>query len=60
MTLKRYEILLPLVYNDGAKIEEEKFFQTNQELLGKFSTSTTDTITASGSWVYKGVCITTS
>jgi len=55
MKTKRYEILLPLVYNDGTKIEEEKFFQTNKELVDKFLATTTDTIIATGSWVYKGI-----
>lgn len=53
--MKRYEILLPLVYNDGKEIEKEKFFQTNQELVVRFGATTTDTIMASGSWVYEGV-----
>lgn len=33
MILKRYEILLPLTYNDGSEIEKEKFELTNEELL---------------------------
>lgn len=55
MRMKRYEILLPLVYNDGKEIEKEKFFQTDQELVEKFGATTTDTTIAIGSWVYKGV-----
>lgn len=55
MKLKRYEILLPLVYNYGEEIEKEKFFQTDQELVEKFGATTTDTTVAIGSWVYKGV-----
>lgn len=55
MKLKRYEILLPLVYNDGKPIEKEKFFQTDQELVEKFGATTTDTTIAIGSWIYKGV-----
>jgi len=53
--MKRYEILLPLVYNNGKKIEKEKFYIANQELVKKFEATTTDTIIATGSWVYKGV-----
>lgn len=55
MKLKRYEILLPLVYNDGEEIEKDKFFQTNEELVDKFGATTTDSIVATGSWLYKGV-----
>ena len=55
MKLKRYEILLPLVYNDGEEIEKEKFFQTNEELVNRFGATTTDSIIAAGSWLYKGV-----
>ncbi|MBU1486762.1 hypothetical protein KKH56_01755 [bacterium] len=55
MRIKRYEILLPLVYNDGKEIEKEKFFRTDQELVEKFGATTTDTTIAIGSWVYKGV-----
>jgi len=45
---------LPLVYNDGKKVEKEKFFYTNQELVKKFGATTTDSIIAAGSWLYKG------
>ncbi len=55
MTLKRYEILLPLMYNDGTEIEKEKFELTNQELLKEFGATTFDTIVASGHWLYEGV-----
>lgn len=55
MRIRRYEILLPLAYNDGKEIEKEKFFQTDQELVEKFGATTTDTTIAIGSWVYKGV-----
>lgn len=55
MKLKRYEILLPLNYNDGTVIEQEKFDLTNQELLDRFGAVTFDSIIASGHWLYKGV-----
>ncbi len=42
---------MTIAYNDGAKIEEEKFLLINKELLEEFSATTTDTIIASGSWV---------
>ncbi len=29
----RFEILLPLNYNDGRRIEEEKFIQTDEDFV---------------------------
>ena len=46
MKLKRYEILLPLMYNDGTVIEKEKFDQTNEELLSEFGAVTFDSLMA--------------
>jgi ATP-dependent protease HslVU (ClpYQ) peptidase subunit len=54
MKWTRYEILLPLRYNDGRPIERLKFRQTNVELLAKFSGTTADMITAIGAWRYQG------
>ncbi len=54
MKWTRYEILLPLRYNDGRPIESEKFDRTNLELVNKFSATTADMITAVGSWKYQG------
>ncbi len=50
----RYEILLPLCYNDGRPIESEKFRETTLDLLEKFSATTLDLMTAIGSWKYQG------
>jgi hypothetical protein len=47
MKLKRFEILLPLNYNDGRLIEREKFLETHKELVGKFRATTVDVIQAS-------------
>jgi hypothetical protein len=53
MKLRRYEILLPLLYNDGTKIEKEKFLITNEDLLNKFGATTTDTTKIVGRWLYQ-------
>ncbi len=53
MRLRRYEILLPLLYNDGTKIEKEKFLATNEDLLNKFGATTTDTTKIVGRWLYQ-------
>jgi hypothetical protein len=31
MRMRRYEILLPLAYNDGRPVEKSKFLQTVEE-----------------------------
>ncbi len=53
MKLRRYEILLPLLYNDGTKIEKEKFLIINEELLDKFGATTTDSTKIVGRWLYQ-------
>jgi hypothetical protein len=50
----RYEILLPLCYNDGRPVESVKFRQTTRELLENFSATTLDLLAAMGSWKYQG------
>ena len=51
---KRFEILLPLNYNDGIEIEAEKFDQTAEELCDRFGGVTEDTVRVSGTWKYGG------
>ncbi|HZV06541.1 MAG TPA: hypothetical protein VE999_15785 [Gemmataceae bacterium] len=51
---KRYEILLPLTYNDGSLIEAEKFDQTAEELCDRFGGVTQDTVRVTGTWKYGG------
>jgi len=41
------------LYNDGTKIEKEKFLTTNEELLNKFGATTTDTTKIVGRWLYQ-------
>ena|SRR5436189_2204682 len=50
----RFEILLPLFYNDGRAIEREKFMQTDDELVHQFGATSTDTVTVRGRWLYQG------
>ena len=40
MPFERYEILLPLKYNDGTAVEPEKFQATRRELVGQFGALT--------------------
>jgi hypothetical protein len=53
--IKRFELLLPLNYNDGAEIKPEKFDQTNLELTDRFGGVTWDTVRITGLWKYGGV-----
>lgn len=52
--MKRFEILLPLNYNDGAEIEPAKFDETAEELSERFGGITQDTIRIAGTWKYGG------
>jgi hypothetical protein len=49
----RFEILLPLFYNDGRPIEPEKFVTTDDELVRHFSATATDTVIVHGKWLYQ-------
>jgi hypothetical protein len=55
MRMRRYEILLPLKYNDGSDVEEEKFLATNDEIVSKFNALTIDPVQAKGIWVYDSI-----
>jgi hypothetical protein len=49
----RFEILLPLFYNDGSPIEKEKFVQTDDDLVQRFGATATDTVVVRGRWMYQ-------
>ena len=49
----RFEILLPLFYNDGLSVEKEKYLETNDELVQEFGATSTDTVTVRGQWMYE-------
>lgn len=55
MPMLRFEILLPLYYNDGRRIEPEKFFQTNEDLIAKFGATSTDSVIVQGRWKYQSI-----
>lgn len=54
MSMVRYEILLPLRYNDGTPIEDEKLRITRRELVKKFGAVTMEPRGFIGVWVYQG------
>lgn len=55
--MKKYEIYLPLKYNDGQEIEPEKLKQIRQQLIAVFGAITVSSLTApfQGTWRYGGV-----
>jgi len=55
MSAARYEILLPLKYNDGREIEPEKFLLTKNELGRKFGAVTVEPHPAEGVWTQQGI-----
>lgn len=55
--MRRYEIYLPLKYNDGKEIEPEKIKQIREELIGEFGAITVSSRSSpyQGTWKYGGV-----
>ena len=55
--MKKYEIYLPLKYNDGREIEAEKIKQIREELISVFGALTVSSQAAlyQGTWKYGGV-----
>ena len=51
---RRYEILLPIRYNDGAPVEPDKFYQTQEELVAAFGALTTSPELLRGVWMREG------
>ena len=51
----RFEILLPLFYNDGRPIEPEKFLATDDEIVQAFGATSTDQVTVRGKWKYQSI-----
>ncbi len=54
MRKRRYEMLLPLKYNDGQPIEDEKIYQTREELINRFDAISFLPGLVQGIWVYGG------
>jgi hypothetical protein len=52
MPLERYELLLPLTYNNGSPIDPEKFQQTRRELIEKFGAVTVEPQSVHGIWTH--------
>jgi hypothetical protein len=53
-TLRRYEILVPLLFNNGAPVPEELLSETFAELRDKFGAASWETQVVRGSWEHQG------
>ena len=53
MSFKRYEILLPTRYNDGGKVELEKYLLTNNDLARQFGAVSFSPETFRGVWIHE-------
>jgi hypothetical protein len=54
-TLSRFEILLPLRFNDGTEVPRELIAQTMGELEDRFGAATWETQVLHGSWRHEGM-----
>lgn len=52
MCMVRYEILLPLKYNDGTPIEDVQFLQTSEEILQCFNAVSFVETRIFGRWIH--------
>ncbi len=52
--LRRYEILVPLLFNDGQPVPEELLTQTFSELRARFGAVSWETQTLRGAWEQEG------
>jgi hypothetical protein len=50
--LRRYEILVPLLFNDGRPVPEPLLAQTFAELRERFGAASWETQTVRGAWQY--------
>ncbi len=53
-SLRRYEILVPLLFNDGSPVPEALLAQTFAELRARFGAASWETQLVHGSWEHEG------
>ncbi len=53
-SLRRYEILAPLLFNDGSPVPEALLAQTFAELRARFGAASWETQLVHGSWEHEG------
>jgi hypothetical protein len=52
--LRRFEILLPLKFNDGTPVPDELLGETYVELRDRFGACSWETQTIRGTWIHQG------
>lgn len=52
MSFRRYEIILPTRYNDGAPVEQVKYWETTEEIVRQFGAVTLQPEILRGIWIY--------
>lgn len=55
MLRRRYEILLPLKFNDGRPVSDEILQQTREDLLDRFEAVSILPQSVTGIWIYEGI-----
>jgi hypothetical protein len=55
MRSRRYELLLPLRYNEGTDVEDHKLQSTYQELVDRFGAATIQPQALQGRWTSEGL-----
>ena len=50
MQRRRYEVLLPIQYNDRTDVEPRKLYDSKEELMAMFGGVTADGVVRTGSW----------
>jgi len=53
-SLRRYEILVPLLFNDGSPVPEASLAETFKELRAKFGAASWETQVVRGMWENEG------
>ena len=53
-SLRRYEILVPLLFNDGSPVPESLLAQTFTELRARFGAASWETQVVQGAWEHEG------
>lgn len=54
MPFRRFEIILPIRYNDGTPIEQAKYWDTAEEIIARFGAMTWQPEILHGIWVHEG------
>ena len=54
MPSMRYEILIPLRYNEGSEVESQKILQIRRDLTQRFGAITLEPQPLQGIWIHQG------